>query len=74
MGEVYRARHEARSRRRDQDSSGRVCGNCDRVARVEREAKLLASLNHPQIAALRRADIAVRYGAFDVEHDSRQAG
>ena len=29
-----------------------VAGDPERVARFEREAKLLASLNHPQIAAI----------------------
>jgi Tol biopolymer transport system component len=53
MGEVYRA-HDTRLRR---DVALKVipdhlAGHGDRVARFEREAQLLASLSHPNIAAL----------------------
>ena len=53
MGEVYRARDSgcsARSRsRRCPRSSARIR---ERLARFEREARLLASLNHPNIAGI----------------------
>ena len=53
MGEVYRAtRHEAESRRRDQGPARRVRADPDRLARFQREAQVLASLNHPNIAAI----------------------
>src|SRR6202795_4522911 len=53
MGEVYRA-HDARLNR---DVALKVIpeafvSDSDRMARFEREAKLLASLNHPHIAAI----------------------
>lgn len=53
MGEVYRARDS----RLDRDVALKVlpdtlAADTDRVARLEREAKLLASLNHPNIAAI----------------------
>jgi serine/threonine protein kinase len=61
MGEVYRARDE----RLDRDVAIKVlhddfAQNAERVARFEREAKLLASLNHPNIATV--------YGLETVEH------
>ena len=51
MGEVYRARDTAL----DRDVAIKVlpepfAGDRDRFARFQREAKLLASLNHPDIA------------------------
>src|SRR5262245_9747089 len=53
MGEVYRARDT----RLDRDVAVKILPEAfakdpDRVARLEREAKLLASLNHPRIAAI----------------------
>ena len=51
MGEVYRARDT----KLDRDVALKVlpdvfAGDADRMARFEREAKTLASLNHPNIA------------------------
>jgi serine/threonine protein kinase len=53
MGEVYRARDSRLSR----DVALKIlpealASNPDRVARFEREARVLASLNHPHIAAV----------------------
>jgi serine/threonine protein kinase len=53
MGEVY----QAKDRKLGRDVAIKVlpeefAGDADRVARFEREAKLLASLNHPNIAAI----------------------
>jgi serine/threonine-protein kinase len=53
MGEVYRARDT----RLDRDVAIKTlpeefAADPDRLARFEREAKLLASLNHPNIAAI----------------------
>ena len=53
MGEVYRATDS----KLDRDVAIKVmpeefAENAERVARFEREAKLLASLNHPNIAAI----------------------
>ncbi len=52
MGEVYRAKDQARSRRRDEDPSSTSVGDRDRLARFQREAEVLASLNHSNIAAI----------------------
>ena len=56
MGEVYRARDATL----DRDVAIKVlpadfAADPDRLARFEREAKLLASLNHPNIAAIHAA-------------------
>ena len=53
MGEVYRAR----DRRLNRDVAVKVlpaifAGDSERMARFQREAQLLASLNHPNIAAI----------------------
>src|SRR5450759_707481 len=53
MGEVYRARDT----RLDRDVAIKIlpeafAADADRVARFQREAKVLASLNHPHIAAI----------------------
>jgi eukaryotic-like serine/threonine-protein kinase len=53
MGEVYRARDT----RLDRDVALKIlpeafAGDAERVARFQREAKMLASLNHPHIAAI----------------------
>ena len=53
MGEVYRARDT----KLDRDVALKVLPEAftsdpDRLARFEREAKVLASLNHPNIAAI----------------------
>jgi len=52
MGEVYRARQQVEARRRDQDRAELFASDADRVARFQREAELLATLNHPDIAAI----------------------
>ena len=53
MGEVYRATDT----KLDRDVAikvlpGSLAGHPDRIARFQREAKTLASLNHPNIAAI----------------------
>ena len=53
MGEVYRARDT----RLDRDVAIKILpsaftGNADRLARFEREARVLAALNHPNICAI----------------------
>ena len=63
MGEVYRARDE----RLDRDVAIKVlheavAQDADRLARFEREAKLLASLNHPNIATLYGLETATPSG------------
>ena len=52
MGEVYRARHAAGTGRRHQDPLGAFGDHPARLARLEREARVLASLNHPHIGAI----------------------
>ena len=53
MGQVYRAtdtKLNARSRSRSCRPS--LAADADRLARFQREAEVLASLNHPHIAAI----------------------
>lgn len=53
MGEVYRARDTTLGREVAlKILPDRVAGDGDRVARFRREAQILASLNHPLIAAI----------------------
>ena len=47
---VPRPGHEAAPRRRDQSPSDSVAHDPDRIARFRREAQVLASINHPNIA------------------------
>ena len=65
MGEVYRARDT----KLDRDVAIKVlpaslASDPDRIARFQREAKTLAALNHPNIAAIygwcRQSSVAVR--------------
>jgi serine/threonine protein kinase len=53
MGEVYRARDTKLGRQvAIKVLPESVASDPDRISRFEREAKVLASLNHPHIAAL----------------------
>ncbi len=53
MGEVYRARDTRLNRRVAVKAlHASVAGDAERIARFEREAQLLAVLNHPNIAAI----------------------
>jgi hypothetical protein len=53
MGEVYRARDTRLSREVAVKAlSAAVAGDAERIARFEREAQVLASLNHPNIATI----------------------
>jgi serine/threonine protein kinase len=51
MGEVYRARDTRLDRQWPQDLAPGVSQDPNRLDRFEREAKLLASLNHPKSPA-----------------------
>ena len=69
MGEVYRARDT----KLDRDVAIKVlpedfAADADRLARFEREAKLLASLNHPNIATIHGFDESdgVRFIAMEL--------
>ena len=66
MGEVYRARDSRLGR----DVAIKVlpltlAKDVDRRARFEREARAVASLNHPNIAAIAQAPIVVVHNWFD---------
>jgi eukaryotic-like serine/threonine-protein kinase len=53
MGEVYRARDTRLGRDVAVETlSGVVAGRPERLARFEREARLLASLNHPHVGSI----------------------
>jgi len=66
MGEVYRARDPKLGR----DVAIKVLpeaftGDAERVARFQREAQLLASLNHPHIADRRRVEAGTPLALFE---------
>src|ERR1700751_3215983 len=53
MGEVYRAQDSRLGREvAVKDLSEAFVGDAERMIRLEREAKVLASLNHPNIASI----------------------
>jgi serine/threonine protein kinase len=53
MGEVYRSRDSKLGREVAlKVLPSAVAGDCDRLGRFSREAKVLAALNHPNIAAI----------------------
>src|SRR5687767_1386283 len=58
MGEVYRARDSKLGRAVAVKIVREGLSDPDRIARFEREAKVLAALNHPHIAALYGMEIA----------------
>jgi serine/threonine protein kinase/Tol biopolymer transport system component len=68
MGEVYRAR-DSRLRREVAIKilPAAFTADADRVARFEREARVLASLNHPNIAAI----YGIEEGSADAGHHLR---
>jgi serine/threonine protein kinase len=74
MGEVWRARDTTLGREvAIKTLPDEFAQDADRLARLEREAKLLASLNHPKIAAIARAlPLAVRVLRQTLLHHSVQ--
>jgi serine/threonine-protein kinase len=63
MGEVYRARDTRLQRDVALKSlPPSVAGDPDRLARFEREARVLASLNHPNVGAIYGLDARARRG------------
>ena len=67
---VPRPRHEARARGGDQGAAASVATDAERLARFEREAQLLASLNHPHIASIYGFEVG-RRDAFLVHRAGR---
>ena len=69
MGQVYRARDLKLNRTVALKALlDDVAGSSDRIARFEREAHLLASLDHPNIAAIHGVQEVGRDGAGQTEH------
>jgi len=77
MGEVYRAEDMTLDREVAlKVLPAELSADPDRLARFEREAKVLAALNHPNIAAiysLESAEVGTEAGRDGVEVDSREA-
>ena len=72
MGEVYQAQDQVLGR----DVAIKVlpdefATDAERVARFQREAKLLASLNHPNIAAIHKTLYQKPKAGFDREQNSK---
>jgi serine/threonine protein kinase len=66
MGEVYRARDTKLGREvAIKVVPDAFAQNTDRMARFEREAQLLASLNHPNIAAIYGVQVEIRTAAIE---------
>ena len=75
MGEVYRAEDSKLGREvAIKVLPEMVAGDAERMARFEREAKLLASLNHPNIGAIYSIEHAERSAATEVFQDPKTPG